>query len=101
LLANDQAFQQRIKACCMQQTSQFASSDQPDQVALADAVIRGQTDRLVSFYNTAAASPGFADTVDGGDGTVDSTLIVDAEILATVQAVWPIVAAAYQPPVAA
>jgi hypothetical protein len=98
LLANDPAFQQRVKACAVQQTNTFGGSTDAGEAELAAAVIRDQSAQLFSLYNTSAASPGFADTVDQGDGTVDSTLISDPEILATVQAVWPIVAGAYRPP---
>jgi hypothetical protein len=96
-LADDPAFQARVKACCVQQANTFKDSSTPAEAELADAVIRNQGAELISFYNTSAASPGFADTVDQGDGTIDSSLILDAEILATVQGVWPLVAGAYQP----
>lgn len=97
LLADDPAFQSRVKACCVQQANTFKDSSTPADAALAGAVIRDQPAQLASFYNTSAASPGFADRVDQGDGTIDSSLVLDPEILSTVQAVWPIVAAAYYP----
>jgi hypothetical protein len=97
LLANDAAFQQRVKGCCVQQANTFKDSAVAAEAELAAAIVRDQAAQLTSFYNTSAASPGFADTADQGDGTVDSTLITDPEILSTVQAVWPIVAAAYYP----
>jgi hypothetical protein len=96
-LANDPAFQQRVKACAVQQANTFKDSAVPAEAELAAAVVRDQAAQLASFYNTAAASPGFADTVDNGDGTVDSSKVTDPEVLSTVQAVWPIVAGAYYP----
>jgi hypothetical protein len=98
LLADDQDFQQRVKACCVQQANTFKDDADPGNAQLAGAVVRDQGAMLTSFYNTSAASPGFADKVDQGDGTVDSSLVLDPEILSTVQAVWPIVAGAYYPP---
>lgn len=97
LLAEDRAFQQRVKACAVEQSNTFNGSAVVAEAELAAAIVRDQSAMLTSFYNASAASPGFAAKVDVGDGTIDSTLIADAEILSTVQGVWPIVAAAYYP----
>jgi len=43
----------------------------------------------------AAAGPLIADKVDLGDGTIDSTLITDVDILALVQNQFPTIAAMF------
>src|SRR5262245_40821285 len=91
-LASDQRFQQRINAVTQQQAQTFVNDARPDIVALAKSVLRVEAKTLPTFYNSGAASPGFADAVDQGDGTIDSSLLTDAQLLATVQALWPTVA---------
>ena len=62
---------------------------------LADAILRGKPQPMGTFQTMLPAAPGFADTVEQPDGTVNSSLIADPDILAAVQAISPTVAALY------
>jgi hypothetical protein len=94
-LANDQAFQHRVSACCTQQADTFKDDARADFVALANSVLRVEGKAMPSFYAIAAAAPGFADDVDQGDGTIDSSVITDLQILAVVQNNWQVIAGLY------
>jgi hypothetical protein len=94
-LAADAAFQQRIRAATTQQANTFKDDARPEFVALAESVLRVEATAMPTFFQMEAAAPGFADDADQGDGTIDSSLITDAQLLATTQAVWPTVAALF------
>jgi hypothetical protein len=95
-LTYDDAFVSRCRACEYQQAAiQFGGDPDARLAALADAVLRGDAAILGSFQSVLGAAPGLADEVDTGDGTIDSSLVVDAEILAGVQGAWPTVAELY------
>ena len=87
-LAQDPVFQSRVKACCTQQG--YATEDE-----LGSAILRGDPGTLNAFYNVAASSPGFSESVDVGDGTIDQSQVTDAELLSTVQASWATIAGLY------
>ena len=91
-LTNDVLFNGRVRACTVQQSETFQNSQLPQIVAAAKASLRGQADPALTLARMAAAGPGMAD--DAGD-PVDQTKISDADILASVQANFPTVAALY------
>jgi hypothetical protein len=88
LLTSDSAFNGRIRACCVQQAEVFKDDARPDFVSLANDQLTGGTTYL-TFTRIAAAGPGFADTA--GDPP-DQSLIPDADILASIQGSWQVVA---------
>ena len=91
-LTADSTFGGRVIACATQQAEVFKADARPDFVALADAVLRGETDKQATFWRLTAAGPGVADTA--GDPP-DQTLIADGDILAIVQGGWQTVASLY------
>jgi hypothetical protein len=94
-LTYDADFTSRQRACLTQQADHWKDDERGDISALAFALLRGDPDALLTFQVMIGASPGFAESVDNGDGTIDSSRVQDGEILATVQALWPTVAAIY------
>lgn len=95
LLSEDVDFGRRSRSCLFQQAGDFITSDSADEVALSDALLKNEPQQTLSFLQAICASPGFSDTVDNGDGTVDSSKVSDADILASVQALWPRTAALF------
>ena len=76
----------------------YKDDERPEFVALAESLLRQDNGAEVeTFVSLLANSPGFADKVDQGDGTVDSTQIEDAEIQAAVDFQWPVVSALFYP----
>ena len=96
-LGADLDFQNRTRSALTQQASVYKDDARADIKALADGLLKGDSDAEASFIALLAAAPGFADMVDQGDGTVDSTQVSDGDILAAVQAGWPTVAALFHP----
>jgi hypothetical protein len=94
-LATDPAFVQRVSACSVQQANIYINDTREDMKAFSDAILRFESAPQITLFNMVAAAPGLADSADVGDGTIDSTLVVDQAILSAVQAVWPTAAAAY------
>jgi len=88
LLTSDATFQGRSYSAAVQQAAQFDD-------ALSAQIRRGDSDVLLAFVRLNAAGPGIADKVDQGDGTIDQSLVTDADLLSLTQANWPIVAALY------
>jgi hypothetical protein len=95
-LAVDAGFTNRVSACVTQQSQANASATDPPIAALAHDWL---TDRMAGtvallgvWLPIMAAEPGFADLVDNGDGTIDSTKITDQHILSSCQARYPEVA---------
>lgn len=95
LLAADPDFQARVRASAVEQSRTFLDDGRADIAALAADLLRNSPEPLVTFFGLLAAAPGLADAADNGDGTVDSSRITDADILAAVQADYPTVAALY------
>lgn len=94
-LTADLEFQQRTRSCMFQQAqNQFAGGD-PPVAALSDDILKSRPDVMLTFHNMICAAPGLADQVEQEDGTIDQKLILDAEILANTQALFPQVAALY------
>ena len=73
----------------------FLDDTRADIKALAEALLRGDPEPTLTFTRMLAGAPGFAQTVDNGDGTISSDKIADDEILSAVQAEWPTVAALF------
>jgi hypothetical protein len=95
-LTYDDPFVSRCRACITQRAVIYKDDERPDFVALADSLLRQDNgSEFVTFQTMLANAPGFADTVDAGDGTIDSTKIEDAEIQSAVDADFPIVAGLY------
>jgi hypothetical protein len=94
-LEADYAFQQRSRAAAIQQAEIFKNDERADIVALADGVARDEPGLAVAFIRLGAAGPGIADKVDQGNGTVDQSLVTDADLLALTQANWPVIAGLY------
>ena len=91
-LTNDALFNGRVRACTVQQAEVFQNDERPQMKAAADAALRGQADPALSLARMAAAGPGMADTA--GDPP-DQANIPDDDILASVQANFPTVAALF------
>lgn len=93
-LASDSDFIARSEAVLVEQSLIFKDSTEPDQAALAFALLRadpsGQYRRV--FITILAASPGFASTAETPSGGVDASRISDADLLAATQAEFPTVA---------
>ena len=91
-LTNDVLFAGRVRACTVQQSETYQNDTRPQMVAAANAALRGEPDPALTLARMAAAGPGMADTA--GD-PVDQTKIEDSDILASVQANFPTVAALF------
>jgi len=91
-LSSDAAFQGRSTAAAQQQAETFKDDQRPSFVAVADAILRDESNVTLTFTRMNAAGPGIADKVDNGDGTIDQTKVTDADLLSLTQAAWPVVA---------
>jgi hypothetical protein len=79
--------------------SHIADTTTPaDQVTLSNAILVGAGAQINTFVRMLSGAPGFDTTVDKGDGTIDSSLVLDTDIDAAVQAGFPQVAAIYYNP---
>jgi hypothetical protein len=88
-LAQDPAFQSRVRASLVEQSNVFLNDARPSFVSLAEALLRGDHPLITpSFLSMVAAAPGLADEVDTPDG-IDSSKVTDAQILSAVQALYP------------
>ncbi len=98
-LQNNDAFISRSRAAITQRSMIYKDDERADYVALADSLLKGDDpSELQTFLAMLANAPGFSDKVDLGDGTIDSSLILDPEIQSAVDADFPTVAALYYPP---
>jgi hypothetical protein len=94
-LEADETFIQRVRAADTQQAETYVSDGRPDIAACARAVLRSDAGISEAFVRLAAGGPGIADRVDTGDGTIDQSLVTDADLLALTQANFPTVADLY------
>jgi hypothetical protein len=94
-LEADYWFQQRSRATAIQQAESFKDDQRPNYVALAEAVLRDAPGPVQAFTRLGAAGPGIAEKVDSGDGSIDSSLVTDADLLSLTQANWQVVAPLY------
>ena len=97
-LTNDITFGGRVTAAATEQAEVYKDDARPDFVALAGAMLRGDAGPTWTFIRTCAAGPGIGDKVDQGDGTIDQSLVTDADLLALIQATWQTVAGLYYDP---
>jgi hypothetical protein len=96
-LAVDGPFVARSRAALTNQSLIFKDDGRADIAALAESLLKvGNPQEINTFLDVLAASPGFAEMVDTGDG-IDSTQITDGDILSAVQAEYPTVAALFYP----
>jgi hypothetical protein len=99
LLTYDDAFVSRSRAAITQRSMIYKDDQRPEFVALAESLLKQANGaEYLTFQSMLANAPGFAEKVDNGDGTIDSSKIEDAEIQSAVDADWPTVAALYYPP---
>ena len=95
-LTYDDGFVSRSRAALTNQAALYKDDGRADIAALAESLlVETNPQETNTFVAMLAAAPGFADMVDQGDGTVDSSQISDGDILAAVQAGWPTVAALF------
>jgi hypothetical protein len=95
-LTYDDPFVSRCRACLTQRAAIYKDDERPDFVALADSLLKqANPAEFLTFQTMLANAPGFAEKVDNGDGTIDSTKIEDGEIQAAVDADWQTVAGLY------
>jgi hypothetical protein len=92
LLTFEAIFAGRVRSCCVQQSESYKDDQRPAFVALAADIARGDGEKTNAFVRLSAGGPGIADKVDNGDGTIDQSKVLDADILALVQANWQTVA---------
>ena len=97
-LTYDDGFVSRSRAAITNQSVIFKDDGRADISALAESLLTGADPQETNtFLSMLGAAPGFAESADNGDGTVDSSQITDEEILAAVQAEYPTVAALFHP----
>lgn len=89
-LAQDESFRERVTACATEQALVFKDDGRPDMAALANAVIVNPIN-ATGLVPLVASAPNFVD-VD------DPSTVADGDILAAVQAVWPVYAGVLYPP---
>jgi hypothetical protein len=94
-LEQDQAFQLRVRAVNTEQAQTFLNDGRADIAATAAAVLRDDGGTGSALLRLAAGAPGVAAEVDNGDGTINSSRVTDAELLAITQANFPTVAALF------
>jgi|SRR5882672_1319073 len=96
LLTYDDGFVSRSRSCITQRSMIYKDDERPTFVALAQSLLKQDNpSEMITFQSMLANAPGFADEVDNGDGTIDSTKIQDGEIQAAVDSDFPVVADLY------
>lgn len=98
LLSTDLMLQGRVRACVTEQSMTFKDDARGDIKALALACLRNEPEPIMAFQRAVAGAPGLADKATTPDGSVDSALITDGDLLSAVQANYPTVAALYFAP---
>lgn len=88
----------RVEACVTEQSMTFKDDTRTNIVACAQDCLRANEAVLAAFTRLAAVAPGLADKATAVDGTVSSDSIEDGDILAAVQANYPLVAELYYGP---
>lgn len=94
-LSMDALFQSRVLACTTEQAGIFKDDARPSWVSTANAILKANGDISNAFVRLNAAGPGISDKADNGDGTIDSSKILDADLLSITQANWPVVSDLY------
>lgn len=93
-LTADPVFNGRCQSASLEQAQIFKDDARGDFVALANAIMRGESEKLAVLTRMDAAGPGIADKAATPDG-IDQSLVTDADLLSLTQANWPTVAALY------
>lgn len=88
-LKSDEAFRDRVGACCVEQALVFKDDGRKDIAQLADTII-AEPSNAQGVFNLVCVAPNFRDVTD-------STTVQDADILAAVQASWPTYAGVLYP----
>lgn len=97
-LQYDDGFVSRCRASLTQRADIYKDDERPEFVALAESLLlEANPQESLTFVSLLANAPGFAEKVDNGDGTVDSTQIEDGEIQSAVDFQWPVVSALFYP----
>lgn len=94
-LTYDAVYQGRVRACTLQQADVYKNDARPAYTALAAEVMKGNIEVMQSFITLDAAGPGIADKVDLGNGSIDQSLVTDADLLSLTQTNWPTVTDLY------
>ena len=89
-LADDAGFRDRVTSCCVEQALIFKDDGRDDIANLARVIIADPLN-AAGVFNLVCAAPNFKEVTD-------ATTIVDPDILAAVQASWPVYAAVLMPP---
>jgi hypothetical protein len=67
----------------------FLDDQRPDWVALAMSLLQGDPVTGQSYSRLLIATPGFDESADNGDGTIDQSAISDGDLLSATQAEYP------------
>lgn len=94
-LTFDVTFNGRVRACTVEQGAIFREDERADIAATGVACMMGDATITNAFTRLIAAFPGMGDRVDDGQGGIDQSRVLDADILAQTQANWPTVASLY------
>ena len=87
----DEAWRTRVGACCFEQAEIFVNDGRADIATLATTVLTKDVPDTLRKH--ISHSPGFADTYASGG----QAAILDLDLLAATQAVWPTVAGLLYP----
>lgn len=96
-LTEDVDFGRRARACINEQANALSDQTGSPVDRLAVDLLKQEGLQTVVMLNAIAAGPNFAVMVDNGDGTIDSTKISDADILAHTQTMFVEVAKIFYP----
>lgn len=101
ILANGSDFNPRVAMCCVEQSEIFINDARAQFISLSKALLKNDGDIQYAFVRICAAGPGMAAKADTGQMNdtgqpiIDQTQITDEDILSSVQANFPTVAALY------
>jgi hypothetical protein len=89
MLTEDVDFGRRVRSVLTEQSDTYINDTRLDIHNFAVDLLKNAAQQTQTFLQTIAAGPGIADKVDTGNGTIDSTQVTDADLLALVQAQYP------------
>jgi hypothetical protein len=96
-LTEDIDFGRRSRACINETANSLNQDSDPAIAALANDLLKQEGLQTVVMLNSICAGPNFADVVDNGDGTIDSSKITDEEIQSHTQSMFSEVAKIFYP----
>jgi hypothetical protein len=88
-LESDTDFAARCRAVIEEQSLVYINDGRPDFQAMAMSLLRIEPTTLNAFSRMLLSTPGFADSADMGDGTIESDNITDADLLSATQGQYP------------